>query len=265
MTRQLFDDRLRALRRDRAFRIGGDRFLHERAFADILERLGLVRRSFRSALLIGCTDPAWPDRLRDFAGEVRVIDPGPLFAEASGGSAGSEERLDVEPASFDLCVAAGTLDTVNDLGRALLAARFALEPDSLLIGALAGGDTLPRLRSAIRAADESTGAAAPRVHPRIDPAALSGLLTAAGFAMPVVDVDRVEVSYRSLWDLVSDLRAMAATNILAERSKRPLSRAAARAAADRFAAGGSAGRTVERFELLHIAAWTPPPPPPAHG
>lgn len=265
VTRELFDHRLRALRRDRAFRAGGDGFLPERAFDDIIDRLRMVRRRFPSALLIGCPDPSWRDRLRGFADEVRVVDPGPRFAEAAGGACGDEERLDVAPASFDLCVAVGTLDTANDLRQALVLIRLSLRSDSLFIGALAGGDTLPSLRSAMRAADEVVGAAAPRAHPRIDPAALSGLLVEAGFAMPVIDVDRVEVSYRSLGALVRDLRAMGATNVLAERSRQALGRAAAKAVADRFEAAASGGRTIERFDLLHFAAWTPPGPALADG
>ena len=48
----------------------------------------------------------------------------------------------------------------------------------------------------------------------------------AGFVNPVVDVDRVQASYSSLGDLVRDLRGMAATNVLRQRSRRPLTRAA---------------------------------------
>ena len=78
------------------------------------------------------------------------------------------------------------------------------------------------------------GAATPHVHPRIEPAALTSLLTSAGFTMPVVDVDRVQVSYQSFNDLVRDLRSMGATNILNARSRRPLTRSAACAAAAQF-------------------------------
>ena len=109
----------------------------------------------------------------------------------------------------------------------------------------------------MRAADEEMGVASPHAHPRIEPAALTHLLTSAGFAMPVVDVDRVQVSYRSLADLVRDLRSMGATNILRARSRRPLSRAAVNSAAGQFLAGAEDGRVKETFEILHFAAWTP--------
>jgi NADH dehydrogenase [ubiquinone] 1 alpha subcomplex assembly factor 5 len=75
--------------------------------------------------------------------------------------------------------------------------------------------------------------------------------------MPVVEVDSVAVRYASLFDLVRDLRRMAATNLLLQRPRRSLSRAAVRAAAAHFRAAGRDERTAETFQLLHFAAWTP--------
>lgn len=254
---ELFDMRLRAIRRDRACRSGPVLFLYERAFAEILERLSEISRNFASALLIGCPDPQWPDRLARCAGSVTAVDPGALFAKAAQGRQAIDEVIELKPESFDLIVAVGTLDTANDLPGVLLRLRFALKPDSLLIGVIAGGDTLPRLRQAMRAADAVTGAASPHVHPRIEPAALAQLLSAAGLAMPVVDVERVRVAYRGLRQLVGDLRGMGATNILKTRGYSPLGRAALAAAERDFAEGSEDGRTVERFEILHFAAWSP--------
>lgn len=251
----LFDMPLRAMRRDRAARSGPVLFLFERAFSDMLERLGDISRTIDTALLLGVPDARWPQRLGAIANHVVAADPGALFAEAVGGVQAIEDALDVEPASLDLVVATGTLDTVNDLPQALLRLRFALKPDSLLIGAVSGGNTLPRLRQAMRAADAVEGAASAHVHPRIEPTALAQLLSAAGFAMPVVDIDRVQVSYPSLRRLVADLRGMAATNLLSSRSRAPLSRGALRAAEEAFHNGD--GPTVETFEILHFAAWTP--------
>jgi SAM-dependent methyltransferase len=253
----LFDTRLRAIRRDRAFRIGAELFLFERAFDDVLDRLSFVKRRFRSALLVGCPDPAWIARIEAVADQVTASDPGPLFAAAAGAMVIDEDHPDLPQAAFDLCVAAGTLDTVNDLPGALRSIRQSLTADGLLIGAMSGGETLPRLRSAMRAADGVQGVAAPHVHPRIEAPSLAMLLSSAGFAMPVVDIDRVEVGYRSLGRLVSDLRAMGATNILTSRPRRPLSRAARQAAEADFMKSSDNGRAVETFEILNFAAWTP--------
>ncbi|HEX7929406.1 MAG TPA: SAM-dependent methyltransferase [Sphingomicrobium sp.] len=241
-----FDQKLRAMRRARALRRGPELFLHERAFEDILERLSFVQRRFRSALLIGALDPAWCEHLRQHAEQVDLVE--------------ADQLLTLEPGSYDLCVAVGELDTVDDLPNALLTVRFALREDSLFIGAIPGGDTLPALRSAMRAADGAMGTATPHAHPRVEPAGFTSLLSSAGFTMPVVDVDRVQVSYESLGDLVRDLRSMGATNILKARSRQPLTRSAAEAAARQFAANAQDGRVTELFELLHFAAWTPASP-----
>ncbi|MEO6199395.1 MAG: methyltransferase domain-containing protein [Sphingomicrobium sp.] len=253
----LFDMHLRARRRDRAARNGTELFLHERAFADVLERTVMMERRFGKALLIGCPDPAWPGRLKAVAEQVAMIDPGPLFAVAAGGETAIEDRIVPRANAFDLILAIGTLDTIDDLPGALRVLAASLAPGGLLIGAMSGGDTLPVLRAAMRVADQLGGAARAHVHPRIEPSALVGLLGAAGLARPVVDVDRVRVSYPSLGRLVADLRAMGATNILTERPRKPLSRAEYAAASAAFDAAGTAGKTVETFELLHFAGWAP--------
>lgn len=248
---------LRALRRDRAFRNGPELFLHERAFEDCLERLALIHRPFKSALLIGCPDPSWRGRLEPLVQSIEIADPGPLFAKSAGGTRIIEDRWDPPAQAFDLCLAIGTLDTVNDLPRALQLIRGSLKEDSLLIGAMAGGDGLPQLRRAMHLADQLAGASSPHVHPRIEAASLAPLLTACGFIMPVVDVDRVQVSYESLGKLVTDLRRMGATSILSSRARTPLLRKARAAAESAFRSAGDGSRTVETFEILHFAAWSP--------
>jgi NADH dehydrogenase [ubiquinone] 1 alpha subcomplex assembly factor 5 len=256
VTSEMSDMKLRALRRDRAARRGPELFLLNRAFDDCLERVGMIRREFPSALLLGCPSPDWPGKLSKICRHVDVFDPGNRFALGAGGRTVIEPDMAVEPASYDLIIAVGTLDSTNRLDEALLRLRFALRPDGLLLGAMAGGDSIPRLRAAMRAADDMAGIAVPHVHPRISPPALAGLLGAAGFQMPVVDIDRISVSYPSLRRLVADLRGMAATNILSQRSKKPLPKRALAAAERAFAHAGDGDRTTETFEILHFAGWS---------
>jgi hypothetical protein len=248
---------LRALRRDRAARLGPELFLLERAFDDCLDRLSLMPQRFGRALLIGCPDPGWPQRLSDFAGEIDVRDPGRLFAKAAGGAQLIEDAWEPTPENYDLVLAVGTLDSINDLPRALITLRWTMKAGALLLGAMSGGDTLPRLRSAMREADRVAGAAVPHVHPRVEASALAGLLSSAGFVGPVVDIDRVSVAYQSLQRLVADLRRTAATNILSQRSRTPISKRAYAAAVQDFSKSANGERTTETFEILHFACRAP--------
>jgi hypothetical protein len=253
---QLFDNHIRALRRDRAARVGPELFLYERAFEDCLERIAMTQRRFERALLIGCPERSWRDRVSPLARHVEVRDPGHLFAIRAHGAALVEDAWQPREAFYDLVLAIGTLDTVNELPLALRLTRHAMRGNALFIGTMSGGDTLPQLRSAMRAADAVSGIAAPHVHPRIEAAALAPLLGNAGFINSVVDVDRIAVSYCSLGRLITDLRAMGATNVLAVRP-RFLGKQARSSAIEAFAVAGDGERTVETFELLHFAAWTP--------
>lgn len=238
MNRLLFDDHARLLRRDRALRLNGDLFLHARAFDDCLDRLADIRIGFANALIAGGPDLDWRESLAAIVPQVSVGDP-----------------RSVAPQSFDLCLSVGELEINNDIQAAAYALRHLLRPGGLLIGAIVGGNSLPRLRAAMLAADRAYGGAAPRLHPSIDGPSLAALLTSVGFIEPVIDVDRVDVVYPNLDRLVADLRAMGCTNVLTERSRRPITRRGRDAARTAFRDGGAP--TIERFELLHFAAWSP--------
>ncbi|MCA1652678.1 MAG: hypothetical protein ABR588_04565 [Sphingomicrobium sp.] len=243
MSDALFDPALLPLRRARAGRMGRQPFLYERAFDDIVERILLTERRFESALIFGHSEPDWSLRLRNAGVDcVQAMD------------VPSSQPL---PSLQDLCISIGALDSAEPLPAILTALRFALAPGALFIGAFAGGDSLPVLRSAMRAADEADGSVSAHVHPRIAPSSFATLLAEGGFVMPVVDVDRVRLRYASFDALIGDLRAMEATNRLSNRSRRPVLRRGLAAARAAFAALANEGRTAEMIEIIHFAAWTP--------
>ena len=260
MDAEPFDRALRRLRRDRAARAHGDAdYLLRHAADELGHRLGAVTREFHRALLLGNGSPALADMLVARGIEVTVADAGALYA--AGGVACDEDRLPFGDAAFDLALSVGVLDGVNDLPGALALLRRALKPDGLFLGAFAGAGSLPRTRSAMQAAEEAEGApAAPRIHPQIDLRAAGDLLSRAGFALPVVDAETVTVRFSSLPRLVADLRAMAATNLLRSRSRRPLTRIGYAAAMADFAARADPdGKTGERFEIVYMLGWAPAP------
>ena len=221
----------------------------------IAERLDAVRRDFTDALDLGCFDGGFP-----FPPGLSVarIDAGARFAAISGGVQGDEDMPHFPDASFDLVISAGVLDSVNDLPGALALVRRMLRPDGLFLGAFLGGSTLSTLRAVMLEAEAERPAA--RVHPQVDVRAAGDLLVRAGFALPVADVETLNVRYASLFDLVRDLRGMAGTSLLPAS---PLSReTVARAAAAFAARGDTKGRTTERFDAIFLTGWAPDPSQP---
>lgn len=242
------------MRRDRAARTGPELLLHDRAFDECLDRLRDIRRPFERCLLIGCPSPDWPQRLEGLAKSIDVVDPGRLFASAAGGLQAEEDRFDFGEDRYSLAIAIGTLDTVNDLPLAFKLINRSLLPESPLIGAIAGGNSLPALRASMIEAGRARGRVVARTHPRVEASSLAGLLSAAGYSAPVVDVDRVTLRYSGLTPLVHDLRAMGANSMLADRPP-PLMRRELAAAASAFAKLAINGRTQEQIEILHFLGW----------
>jgi SAM-dependent methyltransferase len=260
----IFDRALLRLRRRRALATGTENFLLARAAEDLAERLQAVKRRFPAALDLGTPSNALRTAL-SAGGQVDRIysaDPCAAFYAIDAGLrvAADEEALPFASASFDLVVSALALHWVNDLPGTLLQIRRVLKPDGLFIAAMAGGETLTELRQSLAAAEaEIEGGLSPRVAPFVEVRAMGSLLQRAGFALPVTDVDRLTVRYANLAGLFRDLRAMSATNALAERHTKPLRRKTiARTAeiyAERFA--DPDGRLRATFDLLWISAWAP--------
>ena len=260
-----FDRALRRLRRDRAARLADQPHpLLTRMADEIAERLALVSRRFARALDLGAGPGLLGERLRAQGIEVISADAGVLFADRLGGTQCDEDRLPFPPATFDLVVSAGTLDSVNDLPGALVQIRRLLRPDGLFLAAFAGAGSLPLLRRVMHAADEAEGqAASPRLHPQIDIRAAGDLLGRAGFALPVADSEKVSVRFPNLDRLVGDLRELGWTNLLSARSRRPVGRLGLAAARAAFAAAADPdGRATERFEIIHLSGWAPSPDQP---
>lgn len=254
---EIFDRAARRARRDRAAPVYGDHdFVRATMLDGIAERLGAVKRDFVDVLDLGSFDGAFvpPPGAR-----VARCDAGYAFAAAHGGVQADEDRLPFADASFDLVISAGVLDQVNDLPGALSLIRRVLRPDGLFLGAFAGAGSLPALRGALRMAEAERPAA--RLHPQIDVRSSGDLLMRAGFALPVADVETLNVGYRDVGRLLGDLRGMAASNLLATRTA--MTRSTLVALAQAFgAAGDDDGRTAERFEIVFLTGWAPSPTQP---
>jgi NADH dehydrogenase [ubiquinone] 1 alpha subcomplex assembly factor 5 len=260
----IFDrDVLRRRRQRAAPRMAGHAFLLDRFRDDVDERLSLIQRTFSSALVVGAHGGSIGTLLRGrgLASVVEMETAAALLPPATPQPVlGDEEALPFADESFDLVIAPLTLHFVNDLPGALLQIRRCLKPDGLFIGGMFGGATLLELRRAwLEAESEISGGASPRVAPFADVRDLGGLLQRAGFALPVVDADIMRVRYGSALNLMHELRAMGASNVLADRRRVPVSRTllmrVSEIYAERFA--DPDGRVPATFEMLVMTAWAP--------
>ena len=241
---RIFDSHAQALRRARAARMAGERFLFREAVEGIRARLAPVNRTFATALAL---DENAAEALQGVAATWRM------------GSFGPDERLDAADGGYDLAAGVLTLHGLNDLPGALVQIRRALKPDGLFLAALFGGATLFELRESFAAGEIATmGGVTPRVAPMADVRELGALLQRAGFAMPVADVERTLVRYREFATLVSDLRLMGETNALAGRHKH-LSRATLAAALAQYGAkhADADGRLRATFDIIYLTGWAP--------
>jgi SAM-dependent methyltransferase len=258
---QIFDRTLIDARRRRALRrpSEGADFLLRGAADDLVERLAAVKRSFAIAVDLGTPLALLSNRLAEDGRIGRIVHLDRI-AETHPAVVGDPELLPFAAESLDLVVSALALQWTADLPGALAQVRRALRPDGLMLVNLLAGDTLFELRQCLTAAEaELTGGAAPRVAPFAELRPLGALLQRAGFALPVVDQDRLTVRYDDAFALMRDLRAMGATNALTERSRKPLRREvllrAAALYAERFA--DTDGRVRATFDIVSLSGWTP--------
>jgi SAM-dependent methyltransferase len=255
----IFDRRLYAARRLKAARRGEESFLARQAGEDLAERLLALGRRFPRALDLGSRTESF-DLLAPFADRwVRAF---PAVGGAGASVVADEETLPFAPESFDLVTSALALHAVNDLPGALVQIRRALAPGGLFLAAMLGGNSLAELRRAFAAGEvETCGGASPRVAPLTDVRDAGALLQRAGFVMPVADVERTVVRYRSFTTLVDDLRALGETNALMQRRRSALPQRTLTAALAHYMKEDSDadGRLRATFDILYLTGRAPQP------
>ena len=261
----IFDRELLQKRRARAAAAVTEHdFLLQRVAEDFVWRLSLVNRAFPVVVNLGAHHGLVSRETRKLPGVEIVIDadPSPAMLDKAQGPRvlADEEILPFKPRSLDLVVSGLSLQHVNDLPGTLVQIERTLKPDGLFMAAMLGGETLKELRqSFVLAETEILGGASPRVAPFADVRDLGSLLQRAGFSLPVTDSDLVETGYANALELMRDLRAMGASNVVLERSRTPLSRRVLVRAAEIYAEQFSRpdGRIKATFEILTMTGWSP--------
>src|SRR5690606_38979001 len=116
------------------------------------------------------------------------------------------------------------------------------------------------LREALFGAEEALyGGASARIAPFVPLADAAALLQRARFAMPVADIETHVVRYDSVLGLMTELKRLGASNPLAERPRRPMTRRLLVEAEERYRqiAGDPDGRVRARLDILWLSGWAP--------
>ena len=253
-----------ALVRRRRARLAESNFLLDVVAAELADRLSAIKRTFATAISHNAQGGTLARHLAPIEGIgwTAVADSAPpLFAPPSGPALAFDEEVQpFGPETLDLYVSALTLSHANDLPGTLIQVRRALRPDGLFLAAMLGGDSLHELRHAMLTAEaDLTGGASPRVAPFADIRDLGGLLQRAGFALPVVDADRLTVRYDTALDLMRELKSIGLTSALAGRGRRPVTRGLLMRAAETYQASfaHADGRVPATFEIVYLTGWAP--------
>jgi NADH dehydrogenase [ubiquinone] 1 alpha subcomplex assembly factor 5 len=264
---QIFDrSRVRAHRARAARASDAPDFLLREMAERLADRLLDMMHTFPFALDLGAHHGILAEYVKGRAGIEHMVQAElsqALLSKASGMRVvADEEYLPFADNSFDAVLSVGSLHWANDLPGALVQAQRALKPDGLFLAMLPGGQTLKELRHCLEKAEiEISGGVSPRISPFVDVRDAGSLLQRAGFALPVVDSELLNVSYAHPLKLMHDLRNMGEANALTHCRKGFTPCAVMMLAADMYLREYSdgEGRIPATFELVTMTAWKPHP------
>lgn len=240
----------------------------QREIADrLLDRLEVVRLAPRRILDVGCGTGYDVHKLSRRYPRARLLgldiaEPMARRARRRAGAwsrltgrcafaCGDAERLPVATAAVDMLLSNLSLQWC-DPPTVFAEARRVLRAGGLFMFTTFGPDTLRELREAWQTVDQS-----PHVHGFLDMHDLGDMLINAGFADPVMDVERVTMMYADVMEVLRDLKGLGAHNMAASRVRGLTGKtrfARFRAAYERFAQDG---RIPATYEVVYGHAWTP--------
>ncbi|HEB96379.1 MAG TPA: malonyl-[acyl-carrier protein] O-methyltransferase BioC [Sedimenticola thiotaurini] len=163
------------------------------------------------------------------------------------------ERLPLADACIDLIYSNAALQWSNDPDTTFAELRRVLRPGGLLMFTTFGPDTLKELRQAWSRVDGYS-----HVSPFADMHDLGDSLLRTGFADPVMDVDRITLTYAAVDGLMRDLKVLGAHNVTSGRPRGLTGRARLRAMRAAYEEHRRAdGLLPASYEVVYGHAWVP--------
>ena len=168
---------------------------------------------------------------------------------------GDAERLPFADGSFQFIFSNLMLQWCQDLDAVFTELRRVLAPGGLLMFTTLGPDTLGELRASWRAVDGYT-----HVNPFIDMHDVGDALLQTDWAEPVMDTERLTLTYRDLATLMFDLKHLGAHNVTRGRARGLTGKRRFQAFTTAYEAFRCDGVLPSTYEVIYGHAWSPQQP-----
>lgn len=249
-------------------------FLMHWAVRELSERLSVVNRQFQQGVFYSISSSLVENTLDDNHKVVSIDYP---YTDKIFDNQEFFNNFwladNVERTKNDLIIAPFMLYPREDILSFLKNMHKSLKEDGLFLSVAVGEGSLLELQQSLLQAElQLTGGASARVASFPSLQAIGQQLSAAGFYLPVIDVEPITLCYNDLLSLVKDLRAMGMQNILEARNKNfahpELFNKAAQIYAEKFS--NEDGKINATFSFIFLSGWkaplnAPPLPKPGSG
>ncbi|MCW8944077.1 MAG: malonyl-ACP O-methyltransferase BioC [Sedimenticola sp.] len=165
---------------------------------------------------------------------------------------GDLEQLPLADQSVDLIYSNAAIQWSNDLDTTFSEFRRVLRPGGLLMFTTFGPDTLMELRAAWAEVDEGS-----HVSNFIDMHDIGDALLRAGLADPVMDVDRMTLTYERVTGLMRDLKVLGAHNVNSDRPRGLTGKGRLQAMQSAYEQFRKDGSLPASYEVVYGHAWAP--------
>jgi malonyl-CoA O-methyltransferase len=165
---------------------------------------------------------------------------------------GDAEQLPLADGSVDMIFSNVALQWCNDLPGTLREFLRVLRPNGMLFFSTFGPDTLMELRASWAVVDGAS-----HVSPFWDMHNIGDAMLQTGLAEPVVDVDRLQVTYDNVPALMRDLKALGAHNVTRDRPRGLTGKGRLRAMYQAYEQFRRQGRLPASYEVVYGHAWAP--------
>lgn len=228
----------------------------------LLQRLDYIKLKPKRILDLGCGTGYFIPLLRQKFPEAEIIalDNAAHMVSTAQQQLGDQDKLQfltanclnlpLENHSIDFIFSNMMLHWLNNNRSSFDELARVLSPEGLLLLTMAGPDTLGELREAWRRVDPY-----PHVHDFTDMHDVGDALMASRFSDPVVDMEKIKLTYTDIFQLMRDLKLLGARNIHPQRRRGLTGKQLIKQLEAEYEPYREQGKLPLTYEIIYGLAW----------